>query len=80
MRGGGGKNDTMDVRSSAISHRNHLEVSKFMTFPKIMLTKWKYSHFEHILTDCPEIGPSSPKTYEIFEANFGKIDFFQIFD
>ena len=45
-----------------------------------MLTQGWYSHFEHILNDCPEIGPSLPKTYKIFEANFGKIDFFQSFD
>ena len=37
---GGGKNDTVVVRSSTISHRNHLEVSKFLTFPRIMLTQW----------------------------------------
>ena len=37
-------------------------------------------HFEHILNGCPENGPSSPKTYKIFEANFRKVDFFQNFD
>ena len=40
----------------------------------------QYSHFEHILNGCPENGPSSPKTYKIFEANFRKVDSFQNFD
>ena len=64
-------------RQAANSHRNHLKVSKLLTFPKIMLTQRQYSHIEHILNDCPEIGPSSSQTYKIFEANFRKVDFFK---
>ena len=66
---------TTSAKSS--ERKNHLEVSKLLTFPEIMLTQRCYSHFEHILNGCPENGPSLPKTYKIFEANFRKVDFFQ---
>ena len=60
-------------RLAAISRRSHLGSQQFLTFPKMMLAKRQHSHFEHILNDCPEIGPSLPKTYKIFEANFKKV-------
>ena len=77
---GGGTLCPTARRSPAISQRNHLEVSKLLTFPKIMLTQRQHSHFEHILNGCPEIGPSLPKTYKIFEGNFRNVDFLQNFD
>ena len=78
--GGGGTLCPTARRLPAISHRNHLEVSKLLTFPTIMLNQRQHSHFEHILNGCPEIGPSLPKTYKIFEANFRNVDFVQSFD
>ena len=76
---GGGTLCPTVMRLPAISHRNHLEVSKLLTFPKIMLTQRQHSHFEHILNGCPEIGPGSAKTDKIFEANLRKVDSFQNF-
>ena len=44
-----------------------------------MLNQGFLCHFEHILNNRPEIGPSLPRTYKIVGANFENIDFFQIF-
>ena len=46
LKGAGGHKCPMAIRSPAISHKNHLEVSKLLTFPKIMLTKRWYSYLE----------------------------------
>ena len=67
-------------RSLAISRRIMLEFCNFLTFSKMMLGPGSKSHFEHILNDCPENGPSSTKIYKFFEAKIINFDFFQNFD
>ena len=63
-------------RSLAISRRIMLEFWNFLTFSKIMLGQGWKSHFEHILIDCPENGPSLTKTYKFFDTKIINFDFF----
>ena len=59
----------------------HARVLKLLDFfKKMMLGPGSKSHFEHILNDCPENGPSSTKIYKFFEAKIINFDFFQNFD
>ena len=67
-------------RSLAISSRIMLEFCNFLTFSKMMLSSGSKSHFEHILNDCPENGPSFTKIYKFFEAKNINFIFFQNFD
>ena len=69
-------NDPPARRSLAITGMSHLEIWKILTFPKMILAKWWYSHYEYTLNDKPEIKPSSSKIQKIFESNFGKVKFF----
>ena len=48
-------------------------------FNNDVIAKVKES-FGRIFNDCPENGPSSTKTSEIFEAKIINFDFFQTFD
>ena len=67
-------------RLAAISQGMIQMFSKFLTFLKMMLGIGQKRHFEHILNNCPENGPSSTKIYEVFEAKIINFEFFQNFD
>ena len=57
-------------RSLAISRRIMLEFCNFLTFSKMMLGPGSKSHFEYILNDCPENGPSSTKIHICGQQKF----------
>ena len=59
--GGGGIHPTLR-RSAAISQGMIQMFSNFLTFSKMMLGPGSKSHFEHILNNCPENGPSVTKS------------------
>ena len=67
-------------RSLAISRRIMLEFCNFLTFSKMMLGPGSKSHFEHILNDCPENGPSLTKIYKFLRRKSLTLIFFQNFD
>ena len=59
---------------------DHARILTLLDFSNMMLGPVSKTHFEHILIDCPENGPSLTKTYKFFEAKMINFDFFQNFD
>jgi len=68
-------------RSPAISHRNHLKVSNFLTFPKICWLIGSTVILSISWMAVQKLGRVHQKPMKIFEVNFRKvIFFFQNFD